>query len=59
VQAPGIFSAAVFAGSAQASLARAFLQSLASADAAAAFRAAGLEPVRGSLSPPPLGYPQG
>jgi molybdate transport system substrate-binding protein len=58
VQAPGIFSAAVFAGSAHASLAREFLQSLASADAAAAFRAAGLEPVRGSLSPP-SGYLQG
>src|SRR5262245_9722474 len=46
VQTPGVFSAAVFAGSAHASPARAFLQSLASADAAAAFRAAGLEPVR-------------
>lgn len=45
VQPPGIFSAAVFAGSAHAGLAREFLQSLASADAAAAFRAAGLEPV--------------
>jgi molybdate transport system substrate-binding protein len=44
LQAPGIFSAAVFAGSAHALTARAFLQSLATADAAAAFRAAGLEP---------------
>ena len=43
VQAPVVFSAAVFAGC-DAGLARKFLQSLASADAAAAFRAAGLEP---------------
>jgi molybdate transport system substrate-binding protein len=44
LQPPGIFSAAVFAGSVQAGVARAFLQSLASTDAAAAFRMAGLEP---------------
>jgi molybdate transport system substrate-binding protein len=44
VQTPGVFSAAVFADAAHAGLARAFLQSLASADAAAAFRTAGLEP---------------
>lgn len=43
---PGIFSAAVFAGSAHADLARAFLQALTSPDADAAFRAAGLESVR-------------
>ena len=45
LQTPAIFSAAVLAGSTQAGLARAFLQSLVSADAAAAYRAAGLEPV--------------
>ena len=44
VLTPGVFSAAVFAGSAHATLARAFLQALASPDAAATFRAAGLEP---------------
>jgi molybdate transport system substrate-binding protein len=50
LQTPGVFSAAVLASSADAGLARAFLQSLASADAAAAFRAAGLEPsARASL----------
>ena len=54
LQTPGIFSAAVFAGSAHASLARAFLQALASPDAAAAFRAAGLEPAG-----QPLGQPDG
>jgi molybdate transport system substrate-binding protein len=54
LQTPGIFSAAVFVGSADASLARAFLQSLASADAAAAFRRAGLEPAG-----PPSAQPDG
>jgi molybdate transport system substrate-binding protein len=44
LQTPGIFSAAVSARSVQHDVARAFLQSLASADAAAAFRTAGLEP---------------
>jgi molybdate transport system substrate-binding protein len=45
LQTPGVFSAAVFTGSTRASLACTFLRSLASADAAEAFRAAGLEPV--------------
>jgi molybdate transport system substrate-binding protein len=45
LQTPGVFSAAVFTGSTRASLAGTFLRSLASADAAEAFRAAGLEPV--------------
>lgn len=45
LQTPGIFSAAVFAGSANASMARGLLQRLASAEAAAAYSAAGLEPV--------------
>jgi molybdate transport system substrate-binding protein len=44
LQAPAIFSAAILTGSTQADLARTFLQSLVSADAAAAYRAAGLEP---------------
>lgn len=46
LQTPTVFSAAVFAGSPRAGPARAFLQALSSAEAAAAFRAAGLEPVR-------------
>ena len=46
LQTPGIFSAAVFTGSINADLARRFLQTLASAEAAAAYGAAGLEPVR-------------
>ena len=41
------FSAAVFAGSAQAGLARRLIEALASAEAAAAFKAAGLEPLGG------------
>jgi molybdate transport system substrate-binding protein len=45
LQTPGIFSAAVFTGSANADLARRLLQALASAEAAAAYSAAGLEPV--------------
>jgi len=45
LQTPGIFAAAVLANSANAGPARAFLQSLASTDAAAAFTAAGLEPI--------------
>jgi molybdate transport system substrate-binding protein len=44
VQTPGVFSAAVFATTAHPGPARAFLQLLTSADAAAVFRAAGLEP---------------
>ena len=47
LQRPTVFSAVVFAGSAQAGLARRFIQALASADAAAAFTAAGLEPLGG------------
>jgi molybdate transport system substrate-binding protein len=51
LQTPTVFSAAVFAGSARADAARAFLQALTSAEAAAAFTAAGLEPVaRGARS---------
>jgi molybdate transport system substrate-binding protein len=46
LQTPTMFSAAVFAGSPRAGPARAFLAALSSAEAAAAFRAAGLEPVR-------------
>ena len=46
LQTPAVFSAAVFTGSAHADLARAFLQSLSSVDAAAAFTAAGLTPIR-------------
>jgi molybdate transport system substrate-binding protein len=46
LQTPTIFSAAVFARSARASEARAFLQALTSAEAGAAFTSAGLEPVR-------------
>jgi molybdate transport system substrate-binding protein len=45
LQTPGIFSAAAFTSSRHAGDARALLQMLASAEAAAAFRAAGLEPV--------------
>jgi molybdate transport system substrate-binding protein len=47
LQTPTIFSAAMFAGSAHSEMAPAFLRALASADAAAAFRAAGLEPLAG------------
>jgi molybdate transport system substrate-binding protein len=47
LQKPTIFSAAVFAGSAQAGLARRFIEALASREAAAAFTAAGLEPLGG------------
>jgi molybdate transport system substrate-binding protein len=46
LQVPAVFSAAVFTGSAQASLARALVQSLGSAGSAAAFAAAGLAPIR-------------
>jgi molybdate transport system substrate-binding protein len=46
LQAPTMFSAAAFAGSSREGPARAFLQALSSAEAAAAFKAAGLEPVR-------------
>lgn len=46
LQTPTTFSAAAFAGSANAGLAREFLQALSSAEAAAAFKAAGLEPGR-------------
>jgi molybdate transport system substrate-binding protein len=45
LQTPTVFSAAAFAGSARAVEARGFLQELSSPDAAAACRAAGLEPV--------------
>jgi molybdate transport system substrate-binding protein len=45
LQTPGIFSAAVFAGSPHADLARRLLRVLASAEAAAPYRAAGLEPL--------------
>jgi molybdate transport system substrate-binding protein len=45
LQTPGVFSAAVFTGSAHAALARKLLQALVSAEAAAAYRAAGLEPI--------------
>jgi molybdate transport system substrate-binding protein len=44
VQTPGVFSAAVFAATAHPGPARAFLRLLTSGDAAAVFRAAGLEP---------------
>jgi molybdate transport system substrate-binding protein len=47
LQKPTIFSAAVFAGSAQAGLARRLTEALVSAEAAAAFKAAGLEPLGG------------
>jgi molybdate transport system substrate-binding protein len=46
LQTPTVFSAAVFAGAAQAGSARAFIEMLASAEAAQAFRASGLDPVR-------------
>jgi molybdate transport system substrate-binding protein len=46
LQTPGMFSGAVFVGSAHTDLARDFLQMLASVEAAAAYRAAGLEPVQ-------------
>ena len=46
LQTPTVFSAAMFAGSAQPDLARAFLQLLGSTQSAQAFRAAGLDPVR-------------
>jgi molybdate transport system substrate-binding protein len=46
LQTPGIFAAAVFAGSGNVDLARRLLQTLTSAEAAAAYSAAGLEPVR-------------
>jgi molybdate transport system substrate-binding protein len=44
LQTPGIFSAAVFNGSANADLARSLLQTLTSAEAVVAYKAAGLEP---------------
>jgi molybdate transport system substrate-binding protein len=47
LQTPTVFAAAMFVGSADAELARAFLQALASAEAATAFRAVGLEPLAG------------
>jgi molybdate transport system substrate-binding protein len=46
LQEPTVFSAAAFANSSHAGPARAFLAALASAEAAATFKAAGLEPVR-------------
>ncbi len=46
LQTPTMFAAAAFSGSANAGPAREFLQVLASAEAAAAYEAAGLEPVR-------------
>jgi len=46
LQTPTTISAAVFAGSAPTGLAGEFLRALASAEAAAAFKAAGLEPAR-------------
>jgi molybdate transport system substrate-binding protein len=46
LQGPTTFSAAVFAGAAHADLAREFLHALASAEAAATYKATGLEPVR-------------
>jgi molybdate transport system substrate-binding protein len=45
LQTPTLFSAAVFAGSAQSALAREFLRLLASAEAADAYEAVGLEPI--------------
>jgi molybdate transport system substrate-binding protein len=45
LQTPTVFSAAMFAGCAGAPEARLFLQELSSPEAAAAYRAAGLEPV--------------
>jgi molybdate transport system substrate-binding protein len=45
LQTPGIFSAAVFAGSASAGLAGRLLQALASPEAAPAYAEAGLEPI--------------
>jgi molybdate transport system substrate-binding protein len=45
LQTPAVFSAAIFAASSNAVTARAFLETLASAEAAATFRAAGLEPL--------------
>jgi molybdate transport system substrate-binding protein len=48
LQTPTVFSAAVFAGATDADSAHAFLEALASAEAAQAFRAAGLDPVRES-----------
>ena len=46
LQTPTIFAAAVFADSANAGLAHEFLQALSSAEAAAAYKATGLEPMR-------------
>jgi molybdate transport system substrate-binding protein len=46
LQTPGIFSAAAFTGSTNTDLARRLLNVLASHDAGAAYRAAGLEPLR-------------
>jgi molybdate transport system substrate-binding protein len=46
LQTPGIFSAAAFTGSTNTDLARRLLNVLASPDAGAAYRAAGLEPLR-------------
>jgi molybdate transport system substrate-binding protein len=45
LQTPGVFSAAVFVGAPGSSIARAFLETLASPEAAPAFTAAGLEPL--------------
>ncbi|HWE21803.1 MAG TPA: substrate-binding domain-containing protein [Hyphomicrobiaceae bacterium] len=47
LQTPTVFAAAIFAGSARAEAASALLRALASAEAATAFRAAGLEPLAG------------
>jgi molybdate transport system substrate-binding protein len=55
LQTPGVFSAAVFTASGNADLARRLLQVLASADAAAAYRAAGLQPMFGSAPQSPHG----
>jgi molybdate transport system substrate-binding protein len=46
LQTPTLFAAAAFKGSARGDVARAFLATLSTAEAAAACRAAGLEPVR-------------
>jgi molybdate transport system substrate-binding protein len=52
LQTPGVFSAAVFAAATRSDMARQFLWALSSAEAAAAFRAAGLEPVGGQTLRP-------
>jgi len=52
LQTPGVFSAAVFTAATRPDMARQFLRALSSAEAAAAFRAAGLEPVGGQTLRP-------